>query len=242
MTTATQLHRIRWAVRATLALGVAASVAANILHANHNPISQTIAAWPPLALLLTVELISRIPVHRAGLSVVRISATAIIAGIAAWVSYWHMVGVCIRYGETTVSAHLMPLSVDGLIAVASISLVELAGRIRATDRADAHTTPTIGTEPPAAPTSIAPAADPGTPITDVEPRPDTVPAALLPGARIIAASHRQATGQPITPLLLAERMNLPADTADRILTALGEHTGGSALTVAHNGHPHGAGR
>jgi hypothetical protein len=72
---------------------VAASVAANILHARPNPISQMIAAWPPLALLLTVELISRVPTHRRSLAAVRLAATAAIAGIAAWVSYWHMVGV-----------------------------------------------------------------------------------------------------------------------------------------------------
>src|SRR5690348_893836 len=88
-----QLRRVRWAVRATLLLGVAASVVANVLHARDNPISQAIAAWPPLALLLTVELISRVPVHRRYLAAMRLVATAIIAGIAAWVSYWHMVGV-----------------------------------------------------------------------------------------------------------------------------------------------------
>src|SRR5690348_14183308 len=87
-----QLRRVRWAVRATLVLGVAASVVANILHALDNPISQAIAAWPPLALLLTVELISRVPVHRRSLAVARLLATATIAGIAAWVSYWHMAG------------------------------------------------------------------------------------------------------------------------------------------------------
>jgi hypothetical protein len=53
--TKAQLARIRWGVRAALLLGVATSVAANILHARPNPISQAIAAWPPLALLLTVE-------------------------------------------------------------------------------------------------------------------------------------------------------------------------------------------
>src|SRR3954447_23283105 len=94
-TTATidHLRRVRWAVRATLALGVAASVAANILHADPNPVSQMIAAWPPVALLLTVELISRVPVHRRLIAAVRLAATAAIAGIAAWVSYWHMSGV-----------------------------------------------------------------------------------------------------------------------------------------------------
>src|SRR5947208_1344915 len=88
-----QLRRVRWAVRATLLLGVAASVVANVLHALDNPISQAIAAWPPCALLLTVELISRVPVHRRLLAATRLIATATIAGIAAWVSYWHMAGV-----------------------------------------------------------------------------------------------------------------------------------------------------
>ena len=128
-----QLYRMRWAVRATLALGVAASVLANILHAEDNPISQAIAAWPPLALLLTIELISRVPVHRKSLAAARLAATATIAGIAAWVSYWHMVGVAARYGETGASPYLLPLSVDGLIVVASICLVELGGRISAAE-------------------------------------------------------------------------------------------------------------
>ncbi|MCY1140227.1 DUF2637 domain-containing protein [Actinoplanes sp. Pm04-4] len=129
-----QLRRVRWAVRATLLLGVAASVVANVLHARDNPISQAIAAWPPLALLLTVELISRVPVHRRYLTALRLLATAIIAGIAAWVSYWHMVGVAARYGETGASPYLLPLSVDGLIVVASICLVELGGRISTLER------------------------------------------------------------------------------------------------------------
>jgi hypothetical protein len=125
-----QLRRIRWAVRAALFLGVAASIAANVLHAQPNMISQTISAWPPLALLLTVELTSRIPMHRPMLATLRVISTAVIAGIAAWVSYWHMKEVAVRYGETDVSAYLLPISVDGLIVVASVSLVELAGRIR----------------------------------------------------------------------------------------------------------------
>jgi hypothetical protein len=96
----TVLRRVRWAVRATLAVGVAASVAANILHAHRNPISEAIAGRPPLALLLTIELVSRIPMHRRSLAAVRVLATIVIAGIAAWVSYWHMAGVAARYGET----------------------------------------------------------------------------------------------------------------------------------------------
>ncbi|GLZ01892.1 DUF2637 domain-containing protein [Actinoplanes sp. NBRC 103695] len=131
-----RLRRLRWGVRGALLVGVAASVTANILHARDNPISQAIAAWPPLALLLTVELISRVPIHSKTLAFVRFSATAVIAGIAAWVSYWHMAAVAARYGETSASPYLLPLSVDGLIVVASICLVELTARITDAEQPD----------------------------------------------------------------------------------------------------------
>ncbi|GIM90465.1 DUF2637 domain-containing protein [Paractinoplanes toevensis] len=150
------LRRVRWAVRATLLLGVAASVVANVLHALDNPISQAIAAWPPLALLLTVELISRVPVHRRWLAAARLIATATIAGIAAWVSYWHMAGVAARYGETGASPYLLPLSVDGLIVVASICLVELGGRITSLER-DGTDLPTTAAHPATHATAAHPA-------------------------------------------------------------------------------------
>ncbi len=160
-----QLIRIRWAVRAALILGVAASVAANVLHAQPNIISQLISAWPPLALLLTIELTSRIPMHKPLLAAVRVSATITIAGIAAWVSYWHMKDVAVRFGETQVSSYLLPISVDGLIIVASVSLVELAGRIRLVEERRlraafdaANPAPTPVPSPAVAPVSFVPPA------------------------------------------------------------------------------------
>ncbi|MEU4239524.1 DUF2637 domain-containing protein [Actinoplanes sp. NPDC026619] len=126
-----RLKRIGWGTRGVFALGITASLAGNVLHAADNPVSKAISAWSPLALLLTVELISRVPASRGMASVARLGATAVIAGIAAWVSYWHMAGVAARYGETGASPYLLPLSVDGLIVVASICLVEIGGRISA---------------------------------------------------------------------------------------------------------------
>ncbi|QDY06814.1 DUF2637 domain-containing protein [Micromonospora sp. HM134] len=152
--TATRLRRMQWAVRATLTLGVAASVTANILHAQANPIAQAIAAWPPLALLITVELVTRIPVHQRALGAIRVIAASAIAAIAAWISYHHMVGVVARYGETGTVPYLLPLSVDGLIIVASVSLVELSARRRESE--NPRPTPATVTPPPtAAPTAIA---------------------------------------------------------------------------------------
>jgi hypothetical protein len=161
-----QLRRVRWAVRATLFLGVAASVAANVLHALPNPISQTISAWPPLALLLTVELTSRIPMHKPLLALARVGATIAIAGIAAWVSYWHMQDVAMRWGETRTSSYLLPISVDGLIVVASVSLVELAGRLRMLEEAAAR--------------QQAPAVAPVSPVQFVQPAPAPIHAPVPP--------------------------------------------------------------
>jgi uncharacterized protein DUF2637/winged helix-turn-helix DNA-binding protein len=143
---------LRWAVRATVVLGVAASVAANVLHAEGDVISQIISAWPPLALLITVEIVPRVPIAARWWSVLRILATVVIAAIAAWVSYWHMVGVALRYGETWDAAHLLPLSVDGLIAVASVCLIEL-GKTRSTTT---DTAPVAETDTPAAGDGTAP--------------------------------------------------------------------------------------
>jgi Protein of unknown function (DUF2637) len=193
-----QLRRVRWAVRTTLTLGVAASVAANVLHALPNPISQAIAAWPPLALLLAVELISRVPMHRRSLAYSRLVATAAIASIAAWVSYWHMAGVASRYGETGASAYLLPLSVDGLIVVASVCLVELAGRIRdleqrKMDRAEAAAAAPV---PPPTPDRPVPPPD-RAPVPARAPEPVGIPMQHLSSLSLPAAP-RPMNGAPLT--------------------------------------------
>jgi hypothetical protein len=138
---------MQWGVRGVLALGVAASVSANILHAHRDLIAQCIAAWPPVALLITVEMVSRIPISGRAWTVVRIVATLAIAGIAAWISYWHMAGVVAHYGEVGSVPYLLPISVDGLIVAASVSLVELAGRAREQPTAASFADPAAAAKP-----------------------------------------------------------------------------------------------
>jgi hypothetical protein len=206
MMTTGQLRRVRWGVRFVLSLGVAASVTANILHAERNPVSQVIAAWPPLALLLTIELISRIPVTSRGLAAARLVATTGIAGIAAWVSYWHMAGVASRYGETGATPYLLPLSVDGLVIVASVSLVELAGEIR--ERSEKRSEPAhiidAAQEPSAAPTDTSPHPPPPapelpsvvTPAPPIEPEPTNETPAPLRLVSTTAAGPSPQTRRP----------------------------------------------
>ncbi|SNY58204.1 DUF2637 domain-containing protein [Paractinoplanes atraurantiacus] len=208
-----RLKRIGWAIRAVFALGIAASLAGNVLHAQDNPISQAISAWSPLALLLTVELISRVPVRRGTASYARLAATAVIAGIAAWVSYWHMAGVATRYGETDASPYLLPFSVDGLIVVASISLVEIGGRIRSLAEAAAK----VAAAPVPAPTVIEVAEE----IAPVPAAKKTSAKRVTPrpvSADKVAKAAAKLPGAPVAKI--AAKAGVSPSTARRHLAAL----------------------
>lgn len=51
-------------------------------------------------------------------------SAAAVAGIAGYASYWHQVHVATMAGERDELAHLLPFSVDGLLVVASIAMVD----------------------------------------------------------------------------------------------------------------------
>lgn len=114
----------RWA-GGTFLLGAAASVAANVLVAEPTAIGRAVSAWPAVALLLTVHLFQHAPrVWWIKLMV------ALVAGVAGWVSYWHIVELALRAGEGVVSAHLMPVPVDAMMAVATAVLMAKPKPIR----------------------------------------------------------------------------------------------------------------
>lgn len=140
---AARLRRVRWEIRGVMVLSVAVSVGANVLHAQRNVISQVIAAWAPVAMLLAIELISRVSVSRRALGVVRLVAAGLLALIAGLVSYRHTFDVVARYGEDGFVPYLLPLSVDGLMVVASVCLGETTGKIM---RAEAATVAGSGRE------------------------------------------------------------------------------------------------
>lgn len=54
----------------------------------------------------------------------RNASAAVVAGIAGYASYWHQVDVAIRAGEHSPLPHVIPLSVDGMLVVASITMVD----------------------------------------------------------------------------------------------------------------------
>lgn len=56
--------------------------------------------------------------------VIRNISAGLVAGIAGYASYWHQVAVAEMAGERTELAHILPGSVDGLLVVASIAMVD----------------------------------------------------------------------------------------------------------------------
>lgn len=101
----------------TFLAGAFVSVAANIISAEPTVIGRAVSAWPALALLLTVHLFQH--AHRSFPVKLAIAA---VAGVAAWVSYWHMVEVGLMAGESQVTAHILPATVDAMMYVATVVL------------------------------------------------------------------------------------------------------------------------
>jgi hypothetical protein len=108
--------------------GAVVSIGANVLHALDGggtvDAGRVVASgWAPVALLLVAELVAR--ARQAGpwwIVGLRWFGTAVVAGVAAVVSYGHMRDLLLSYGESHLVAHLLPLSVDGLLLVASLAL------------------------------------------------------------------------------------------------------------------------
>lgn len=59
-----------------------------------------------------------------GLRAARATSTSAVAAVAAWSSWSHMVHVALRYGERPEVAYALPVSVDGMLIVASAAMVE----------------------------------------------------------------------------------------------------------------------
>lgn len=54
----------------------------------------------------------------------RNASAATVASIAGYASYWHQVAVATHAGERAEIAHVIPLSVDGMLVVASVVMVD----------------------------------------------------------------------------------------------------------------------
>lgn len=116
----------RWAWTGTLA-GAGLSVTANVLHARQ--VGQVVqaqafsAVWPVIA-LLCLEVMANVRWPRAWYAwAVRWAGIGVVAGVAAWVSYRHLSGLLVGFGEETTITTFGPMAIDGLMAVCAAALL-----------------------------------------------------------------------------------------------------------------------
>lgn len=111
-----------WAARSAFASGLAVSLAANIWASiDHGLIGLVSGVWSPLALLMALFLVENIS-HKTWSGRLRLSGMVVLAVIAAWVSYWHLAEFFVAGGLDNPGAHLMPFTVDVLMALAGPSM------------------------------------------------------------------------------------------------------------------------
>lgn len=110
-------------------LGILASVAANMQDAAEGGahVAELVgAAFWPLALLLSIEVLTRVnwPAGRLW-GVARFGGVGLVGAVAALLSYRHMAGLLTSWGEDALNAHVGPLAVDGLMLVAATALLAI---------------------------------------------------------------------------------------------------------------------
>lgn len=136
----------------------AVSVACNVLAASPTLAGRAVAAWPPIALLLVVEVLTRSPLPRGHLRWTAALGAAAVASVAAVASFHHMHAVALEVGESRIVAWLFPLSVDGLAVVTSVALLGPSHSTAPTARPATPVGPVADDlapiDPPAAPASL----------------------------------------------------------------------------------------
>ena len=125
-----QLRHLRWVVLVVVLAGIGASIAMNILHAPDSLAARLVSAGPPIAVFAAIELISRIPSSGRWTTFARIAGATVIATGAAAISYAQQRAAVVGLGFAAWEAAIWPLIVDGLMIVASVSLVEVVRLIR----------------------------------------------------------------------------------------------------------------
>lgn len=125
MTTMTKAQRSARATRVTAGAAFyatgAATIAANMYASAHTPLGLATGFWTPVALFLALEMVERVHVKgRWGLA--RKGLVAVIALVAAWQSYWHLVDIFAEGGADAIGAHAMPITVDILMVLARTAM------------------------------------------------------------------------------------------------------------------------
>ena len=127
--------KLRWFCRVVVLVATGSSVWANWLHSDKNGFAIAINVMPPLLVLLGYEMSSRIPLWEGPWwhprRWARPGTMFGITIIGAWLSYWHQHDAFFKYSKDAQTALLLPFAIDGLMIIASVSVMDLSDKLEA---------------------------------------------------------------------------------------------------------------
>lgn len=110
----------------TFYVSAAVTASANMYASQHTIPGLLIGLWTPVAFFLSLELIERMPL-KGSAGRLRIGSIAVLALIAGWTSYWHLVHVLREAGVVDpISLYCLPLTVDVLMMISRMAMGQKA--------------------------------------------------------------------------------------------------------------------
>lgn len=232
MTTKTRVpgRLLAWAA---LLVALAASVGANVAFARPELGPRLSAATAPVLVVLAAGLLERVPLGSArpwqrwlaGGGLVFVVASAFVT------SYEHQHALLIAYGNPNLSATLLPLAVDALILMASVSLAVIAERRRALPGLSRDVKGDIAGQEAAPVSDIV--SDTPDPVEQPKPRTPRAPKKATTADKVAAAKRRTPDASAAD---IARRVGVTERTVQRYLPRV-EFVPAVSDTSPHNGSP-----
>lgn len=142
-------RRLRWGVTFVFVVGLGLSMLLQVLHAPEQGgwVAMVIGGFPPFAVFLCIEIISRIPIMQKLNAWARVIIALGVTGLAMWQSYEQQYAYVSGLGFTGSEAAKFPFIIDGVLFVATLSLVEVSRAIR--DLTEEYLTTEVSSDIPA---------------------------------------------------------------------------------------------
>lgn len=124
-------RRLWYFVTVVTVLLVGITVTLNVMHAPATWGARLIGGTPPVFVFFCIELVSRIPATSRLLSYGRIISSVLVTGLSFAISYQQQMEFIHALGFTGWVAYVYPVIIDGVMVVATLSLVEVTRKVRA---------------------------------------------------------------------------------------------------------------
>jgi len=124
-------YRRLWVfVTVVTVLLVGITVTLNVMHAPPTWGARLIGGTPPVFVFFCIELVSRIPATSRLLSAGRVAASIVVSGLSFAISYQQQMEFIHALGFNGWVAYVYPVIIDGVMVVATLSLVEVTRKVR----------------------------------------------------------------------------------------------------------------